>query len=147
VPKEWKKFESKDYEARRIIHDRVEMLAAVFSRKVSEELIHVYQEALAGYPAFVLRSAFVKAERELDKMPTPKTMRWICNDCMPSQNWKNDLIPSTAMDGDREVQVLLDPSDGSIRYRPQDCQEGREFLALLRKIAGKAPPREPGDET
>jgi hypothetical protein len=87
------------------------MLAAVFNHKVNENLIAVFQDALKGYPGGVLQSAFIKAERQLERFPTPKVMRSLCNEDMPSRAWRYDFAVGSGIDPEsgREVQILIDP--------------------------------------
>jgi hypothetical protein len=124
----------------------------------------VFEEVLKNYPKAVIQKAFTKAESELERFPTPKIMRTICSESMPSQTWRYDFEPSVDYDAESEVRVLIDPDptcsicrepksihplkkcgrytpsglgDDRVMFRPQDCPEGREFLLKLRKIAGQ----------
>ncbi len=153
----WKESEpADDRNQREIIQERIEMLAAVFSKKISAQMIVVFQDALERYPKSALKKGFTKAEIGLERFPTPKIMRELCNSEMPSRNWRYNFIPSKDSEG---TLCLLDPDpdcnhcreprslhpvkgcpgfEGSIyMYRPQDCPEGREFSAKFREIAGK----------
>lgn len=177
----WKKLAERDNRTdTEIIRDRVEILAAVFNRKINEQLILVFQDALRGYPKGALKRAFSKAETELEKFPTVKLMRTLCNGEMPSHAWQYTFTPSEDVDPEfgNTVRVLIDPDptcsicrepksihplrkcecytpsglgDDRVMFRPQDCPEGRTFLALLAEIARKKkipalPMREPGEE-
>lgn len=149
---------------------RVLMLAAVFNRKASDELVEVFREILSKYPFTALQKAFSKAESTLERFPTPKQMREMCNEEMPSSAWRYDFKPSHDPKG---VPCLIDPDpccdscrepksvhphrkcaffqdrlDAKYMYRPQDCPEGRGFLAALREFKKKVrkPMREPGME-
>lgn len=154
---EWKKSEPADNRSQReIIFDRIEMLAAVFNRKISEQMIVVFQEALGKFSKSTLKAAFSKAEVELERFPTPKIMRSLCYGEMPSRTWRYSFTPSHDAQG---VPCLLDPDpdcdhcreprskhphekckgfDGSVyMYKPQDCEEGRAFLAKMKAIHDK----------
>lgn len=94
-----------------VIRERVEMLAAVFSKKTTAELIVVWEQSLKEYPVSALKAAFTKAERNLERFPTPKTMRALCNENMPSQAWRYDFQPALKNDPEtgKPVRVLIDP--------------------------------------
>ena len=115
-----------------VIRDRVEMLGGIFGRKVTEPLIAVFQDVLRGYPVAVLKNSFTKAESQCERMPTPKMMRAICNEEMPSQSWKYQYRPTVDRDG---IKCWIDPDPPNkheeLLYRAEDCPEGREFLAKL----------------
>lgn len=139
---------------RTIIRERIEMIAAVFSKKISEEMILVFQSALERYPNEVLKRAFGKAETELERFPTPKAMRDYCNADMPSRGWAYDFVHSRDPEG---IPCLLDPDpncehcrdprsfhptktcdnfEGSIyMYKPEDCAEGRMYLAAVKAVS------------
>ena len=144
MSEDWQRSEPRDDRpSAQIIRERVEMLAAVFSRKLSDEMLIVFQEALHGYPKETLKRAFLKAERELDRFPTPKAMRLLCNEEMPSGAWKYHFTPKLGNDPEtgKPIRILIDPDPmpGRARelYKAEDCPEGREFLAKLKEIAGK----------
>lgn len=152
------------------IKARVLMLAAVFNRKASDELVEVFREVLRGYPFSALKGAFSKAESTLERFPTPKIMRELCNEEMPSNSWRYNFRPSTDPNG---IACLIDPDPScdfcreplsmhpnkrcaaiinllpaKFMYRPQDCEEGREFLVKLEQFKKKTRKlfREPGME-
>ena len=115
------------------------MLMAVFNRKHSDELVDVFKETLRGYPMDALKQAFKKAETELERFPTPKLMRDICNGCMPSNNWKYKQIPATTKDAEtgEAVPCRIDPESGEKLFLPQHCPEGRAFLAKMREMRNR----------
>ncbi len=123
-----------------IVRARIEMLGGVFSRKVSEQMIMVFQEALAGYPKEVLKKAFQHAERELERFPTPKIMRALCNENMPSESWKYNYKEIDGKDPEtgRPIKIRIDPAPihkgEEMLYRADDCPEGRAFLAAFREM-------------
>ena len=140
----WKQQEQSDGRtAAEIILTRVEMIGAVYSRKTSPEMITVFQEALEGYPISVLKKAFLRAERELEKFPTPKTMRQLCNEEMPSNSWKYHYkqVPGTDPETGAPITIYIDPDPlpgkSNELYRATDCPEGRRFLASPRELAGR----------
>ena len=140
----WKQQEPKDDRtAAEIIMTRVEMVGAVYSRKTSPEMITVFQEALEGYPMSVLKKAFLRAERELEKFPTPKTMRQLCNEEMPSNSWKYNYKPVPGSDPETGAPITIyidpDPLPGSSNelYMAYDCPEGREFMRVLKEMSRK----------
>jgi hypothetical protein len=120
-----------------IVRERIEMIGAVFNRKITETLILVFQDALEGYPAAVLKKAFKKAELSLQHFPTPKIMRNLCNEEMPSDSWRYSYRTGQDADG---TPYRIDPATGEKLYRPQHCPEGREFLLTLRRLAIKEKP-------
>jgi len=152
-----------------VVRERIEMLGAVFNRKITEQLICVFQDILGRYPPSVLKRAFSKAELQMEKFPTPKMMAVLCGEETPSQAWKYDFRPSFDQDVDTgaEVSVLIDPDPtcrrcrsaksehplkigeivickeavlrrgDEVMYRPQDCPEGRAFLAKLRQLGAR----------
>jgi hypothetical protein len=93
-----------------IISDRIEMLGAVFNRKITEELKQVFEEALHGYSRGALKRAFIKAERQLERFPTPKIMRSLCNEETPAKTWRYEFEISADQNPEgQEVTVLIDP--------------------------------------
>jgi len=138
------------------IRTRILMLAAVFNRKTSDELVEVFREILRGYPFNALQKAFSKAESTLERFPTPKMMRELCNEEMPSGLWRYDFKPGKDPNGvpclidpdpscdscrepkslhpNRHCQIFRDRLDAKYMYRPQDCPEGRAFLAALKSF-------------
>lgn len=122
-----------------IIRDRVEMLGAVFNRKVTEQLIAVFQDTLTGYPVSALKKAFTKAEGQLERFPTPKIMKLMCNEEMPSGAWKYHYRDAEGKDPEtgRPIRIKIDPETGEKLYRAGDCPEGRAFLEKLASIAGR----------
>ena len=113
---------------------RIMMLASVFGRKVTDEMVEVYRTALCNYPVSVLAKAFAKAEQGLERFPTPKIMRELCNGEMPSTAWKYNLKDSRDREG---TPCKIDPETGEYLYLPQNCPEGRAYLAKMREIAGR----------
>jgi hypothetical protein len=151
-----------------IIDLRVKMLAAVFGRKITDDLIIVFKRVLGVFSTRVLGKAFSKAEAELERFPTPKQMAAIAGELMPSGLWRYNFEPGEAPDPDTGmlVNVLIDPDPSCdvcreprsrhphdkctgmvdelyahAMYRPQDCPEGRAFLAVLRKIGESKKPK------
>jgi hypothetical protein len=121
------------------IRVRAMQLMFVFGKKQNSEMARVFSEVLIHYPESVLMKAFSRAERECERMPTPKVMRALCNEEMPSQAWQYDF--KRGIDPNR-IPCLIDPTgkgDKKFMYRAEDCPEGRAFLAKLREIQ-KNPP-------
>jgi hypothetical protein len=143
------------------------MLCAVFGRRGSEERKRVFCDALERFPLDVISRAFSIAEQELERFPTPRVMREICQRIAPSTSWKYFSRPSEDKDPEtgKPVTVLIDPDpncavcrepkfahptkqctvyhssglgDDRVMFSPQHCPEGREFLAELRNIANRA---------
>ena len=138
---EWRKFAQSDGRpANEIIRERIEMLAAVFSRKISEEMIIVFQDALAGYPNDVLKKSFTQAERSLERFPTPKMMRSLCNENMPSESWRYHYKETDGTDPEtgQPVKIWIDPDPihkgEELLYRADDCPEGRAFLKAFKEL-------------
>lgn len=136
----------------KLISIRVQMLAAIFSRKLSDDAIAVFQRVLLHFPEGVLKKAFTNAETSLDKMPTPKVLAQMCGEVMPSRAWRYNFQPAKGdvlIDPDPDCDVcrkpqsehptntcgFVDERNARAMYRAEDCEEGRDFLALLRKIA------------
>lgn len=123
-----------------MISIRVQMLAAVFNKKCSDELLSVFKEAMNRFPIAVLKAAFHRAEQNLDRFPTPKTMLTLCGEACPSDVWRYHYAKLEAQDPETGAPIVArrDPENGDTLYRAGDCPEGRAFLARLRSIAGKA---------
>jgi hypothetical protein len=143
-----------------IIRERVEMIAAVFSRKISEQMVVVFQDALQLYPKGAVKKAFAKAEQGLERFPTPKIMRDLCNAEMPSRGWAYHFLDGKDANG---VACRLDPDPncdycreprslhprkscagfaGSIyMYKPEDCEEGRAYLAKIQELQAEKRPK------
>lgn len=122
---------------------RTQMLALVFNRKCPSEMVEVYQRALRTFTIQTLERAFRRAENELERFPTPKTMTALCAESSPSQAWRYNYMPGTSVDDETgmPVNILIDPTAGNgvdpEMFRPQDCKAGRAFLAKLKEIARK----------
>jgi hypothetical protein len=147
-----------------LICTRLGMLINVFGKRTSEvqkqALERVWCDALGNLPAQAITDGFNKAEHSCERFPTPKSLRALCTEFMPSGAWKYDFSPSVDEDG---VEVLIDPDptctrcreprsihptakcqawersklgDHRLMYRPQNCPEGRTFLEVLREVAG-----------
>lgn len=131
------------------IRIRTRKLFSIFNRKKSDELVSVYQRTLGRVPIQSLNLGFNHAEERCERPPTPKQMLEICNEYRPSESWRYNFVPGVDGDG---IAVLIDPSAASpaerFLYRPQDCPEGRAFLARLKEIekSARRRPREPGEE-
>ena len=112
------------------------MLAAVFNRKSNGEMERVYKDALQGFPMPVLGKAFTKAEQQLERFPTPKMMRGLANESMPSETWRYryQLVESHDPETGMAVQVLIDPATGDEMFQMGDCPEGRAFHKKLLEI-------------
>ena len=142
-----------------IISIRIQMLAAVFSKKCPDELISVFKSNLNRFPITVLMKAFSRAETELERFPTPRIIASMCGEAMPSEMWRYDYKSGTDPDG---VPCLIDPDPwcdncrksrnehpneacsyftdehgAKYLYRPQDCPEGRGFLQKMSALAGR----------
>jgi hypothetical protein len=142
-----------------IIFSRIQMLAAVFSKKCPDELVSVFKAHLNRFPVTVLMKAFSRAETELERFPTPRILASMCGEAMPSGMWRYNFQPGHDSNG---VECLIDPDpmcdscrkprsehpnqacacftderEAKYMYRPQDCFEGRAFLYMLKEVAGK----------
>lgn len=140
-----------------VISVRIQMLAAALSKKCPDELIAVYQRNLSRFPISVLTKAFGRAESELERFPPPRILAGFCQESMPSEMWRYNFKPGYDDDG---VPCLIDPDpwcdvchypssehptkncaipvdrlNARFMYRPQDCAEGRGFLAKLKELA------------
>jgi hypothetical protein len=126
-----------DRTTREVVHDRLEMLCAVFNRKCSDQLIVVYQDCLEKFPPFAVKKGFTKAETELERFPTPKILRELCQGQMPSSGWQYTYKDSTSLDRDtgQIVPCKIDPVTNEELFRPQNCKEGRAFLAKLKELS------------
>jgi hypothetical protein len=135
------------------------MLFAVFNRRESNELIEVFKNRLEIFDSKVLRKAFDSCESELEKFPTVKYVLGLCYQDRPSTAWRYNYQPGyddqgmpCLHDPDPDCDVcreprskhphatckaMVDGKDARNMYRPQDCPEGRAFLALLAKMASE----------
>jgi hypothetical protein len=146
------------FDVRSYIDTRVRMLFAVFNRRESDELIEVFKNRMEGFGEKTLRKVFDRCESELEKFPTVKQVLAYCYAERPSEGWKFNYAPTFDENG---IPCLRDPdptcsdcrdprsyhpsarckeyisrSDNRFLYLPQNCPEGREFLAAMREIAG-----------
>lgn len=139
-----------DREANRtLISVRVQMLIALFGKKVTddgfESMKRVYCDSLENFETDAISGGFKKAEQGCERFPTPKAMRDLCAECSSSGTWRYNYTPSKAIDPETQktVDVKIDPVTKDVLYRAEDCPEGRAFLAKLREIArpkkGKTP--------
>lgn len=151
-----------DVDIRMYIQTRVQILFAVFSKKSSEELVLVFQNRLEQFSQPVLRKVFDRCESELERFPTVKQVLGFCYTERPSETWRYNYVPSTDEHG---VECLEDPDPNCSRcreprslhphakcqeyestlqnhllYRPQNCPEGKAFLALMESMAVKKIP-------
>ena len=111
---------------------RTMQLMVTFGKKENHEMARVFVEVLSRYPEGVLKRAYSRAERELERFPSPKVMRQICNEEMPPQTWRYDYVRSKDNAG---TPCLIDPATKEWLYLPQDCNEGRLYLEVLAEIA------------
>ena len=125
-----------------LISVRLQMLIHLFGRKVNEEQLdsmkRVYSETLGRMPLDAISRGFAKAERTCDRMPTPKLMRELCSEFISGgsryhfgDGWGED--PETK----QRVRVKVDQDTGEVLYKAENCPEGREFLATLRRMSRK----------
>ena len=82
-----RRFENYDsnFDPAELIKERLTKLGAVFNRKIKNEAVAVYQEALHGYPFHVLEQAFTQAFNTLERFPTPRTLRMLANEHMSAR--------------------------------------------------------------
>lgn len=128
---------------RSLISVRLQMLISLFNKKISSEsleaLTRVYCTALENFPERSITQGFNNAEQALERFPTPKILRELCNKFAPSNVWKYHFKPGKARDPEtgEEVDILIDPDPAAGKsnqvFRPQDCPEGRRFLAKLKE--------------
>lgn len=115
---------------------RVQSLAVILGKKLPEELIAVFQKCLSVFPIHVLSSTFSKAEKSLEKFPTPRRMAELCREEMPSEDWRYQFKPGVDPHG---VACMIDPDpkcpEEKYLYKWHDCEEGRIFMKLLREVA------------
>jgi len=142
-----------DKEANRsLISVRIQMLMALFGKKVSDEgfesVKRVYCDALEGFASEAIMGGFRKAEQSCERFPTPKAIRELCSECSVSTLWRYTYNSSKAIDPETKqtVPVKIDPETREILYKATDCPEGRAFLARLRELGKKQKSREPGEE-
>jgi hypothetical protein len=118
------------------------MLMGLFGKKITDDQLdtmkRVYFEALENMSTEAITGGFKRAEQTLDRFPTPRAMRDLCADCETGGLERYDYGDSRAIDPGtgQEVAVKIDPITREILYKAEDCPEGREFLATLRRIAG-----------
>jgi len=121
-----------------LIRERVQSLCAVFHRKESEALEAVAVQHLGRFDSTTLRRAFNRLETDIEKFPSIRQMRSFCVEEMPSEAWQYNYERVVVKDPEGKlVDATKDPKTGEILYRPQDCTEGRIFLAALRALAAK----------
>lgn len=148
---------------RSLIRIRMLMLIQVLGKRVTDDnletFLAVYVDSLQGFGQGTLTRAFKRAEQELERFPTPKILKEICNMEAPSNNWRYNFTPGV---DDNGVPCLIDPDpdcdecrepirlhptkkcftavdkrQAKFMYRPQNCEEGREFLAKLKEFSAK----------
>jgi hypothetical protein len=117
---------------------RVQILAEVFGKKYGDALVSVYVKHLAAFPIWILTKAFSRAETELERFPTPNVLLHMCGEAQPSGAWRYNFAPGFDLEG---MPCLIDPDPPTpadrFMYKPQDCEEGRAFLASIKVIAGR----------
>lgn len=139
---------------------RTGMLATVYGVKENPSRVDVFVRHLKTVPLETLKKAFDKAEIAFEKMPSPKKVGELCGEFMPSQSWRYNFQPGHDREG---TPCLLDPDPdcdacrepwskhptltcakpvdklgARYMYKPQDCPEGRAFLAKLREVRDSA---------
>lgn len=139
---------------------RTGMLATVYGAKENQARCEVFIRHLKNVPLSALKKAFDKAEIAFEKMPSVKKVGELCSELMPSQTWRYNFTPGTDKQG---VVCLIDPDpdcdvcrepwskhphekcsqvvnklDARHMHKPQDCPEGRAFLAKLAEVRDSA---------
>jgi hypothetical protein len=131
-----------------------------------EALKRVYCDALQNFTKQAISAGFSKVEKNCDRFPTPKLLAYVCQENMPSEAWRYSFSPYEDQDPEtgETVSVIIDPDptcytcreprsshpskrckqytksglgDDRVMFRPQDCPEGRAFLAKLKEISEK----------
>ena len=126
---------------RSLIGIRLQMLVDLFGKRVADDsmdaLRRVYCDTLEGFPSYAISKGFSKAEQSCEKFPTPKTMREFIAGEVIADTSRYTFRTAKATDPitGEPIEVMLDPETGQRLYRPQDCPEGRWFLAKLKEIA------------
>jgi hypothetical protein len=131
-----------DREANRtLISVRIQMLMALFGKKVNEEgfesVKRVYCDALEGFDTDAITGGFKKAEQSCERLPSPRLLRDFCGEFSAGGAWRYSYTPSRALDPETKapVDVKIDPVTKEVLYKAHDCPEGRAFLKKLREIA------------
>lgn len=117
-----------------IISIRTQMLMAVFGKRENSDLVAVFKRHLNKYPTWILGKAFTRAETELERFPTVRWLVGACEQLKPSTIWKYDYKDAKDENG---VPCKIDPENGEQLYLPQHCAEGRAFLRVFARLAGR----------
>lgn len=152
-----------DLESRRsFISIRIQMLISLFGKKTSDDTLEaikrVFCDVLENFPQRVITKVFTRAERECERFPTPRQLAILASEEMPGNAWRYNFTKAKRLDPENVmfIDVLIDPDPlcqtcriaksehkkqshsyqgDEVMYRPQDCPEGRAFLAKLKEIS------------
>lgn len=139
------------------LRTRAGMLMVAYGKKENPVLVDLFVKHLAHLPYVAIKGGFDKAEISFERFPTVKKIAEMCGEFVPSQSWRYNFKPDVDHDG---IPCLIDPDpdcdfcrqpwsqhpnakcakvvdarDARRMYKPQDCEEGRTFLALFKTIA------------
>ena len=123
---------------RSLISIRVQMLITLFNKRISDEalssVVRVFCDGLEHLPSEAITRGFSKAEQELDRFPTPRLMKDICSEFIPTNMWCYDFKPAISRDPEtgEQVSILLDPDPNCAR-----CREPRSKHPVVRVSGGK----------
>lgn len=125
-------------ESEEIIRMSLPSLCSVLGKKFSAGLADAWVEHLRHFSVNVIKRAFTRMERECERWPSLKVARSICGEEQPSQGYGGRFTQGIARNEFGENVPVLFDSLGNPKeplFRATDCSEGREFLALIRKLA------------
>lgn len=116
---------------------RLPMLCSTLSKKYSPGLLESWQRHLDRFDPPVIKRAFDRMERDLQRWPSLASAMQVCREEMRGQHIGLRFERGVGKDPETGLSVIIlrDLHDeGKELFKADDCPEGREFLRLLHSL-------------
>lgn len=139
------------------IRIRAGQLMAAYGKKEKPGFLDIIVKHLGHLPEVAIKGGFDRAEISFERFPSVKKIADMCGECLPPQTWRYNFKPGIDSDGtpclidpdpdcdfcrkpwsqhpNERCGTVVDKRHARYMYRPQDCEEGRAFLAAFKAIA------------
>ena len=127
-----------------MLHIALDAWSAFAGRKLNQQAIDSWVSQFKEVDPLVLGPALEYVTAHVRRMPWPGDLteaiaivreRQHFGESAPS--WKHTELPDKDSETSKPIVVWQDEETKEKYYRPQDCPEGREFLALTKKLGPK----------
>jgi hypothetical protein len=128
------------FQSEEIIERGITSIAAALNqRPPSDATINVWKALFSNENARVLAMCFRRLVEESDRFPPPRRMRGLLAEFKP--RGIPALTHTAGFDAAGRPCWFWSDEPTAPAYRPQDCQEGLEYLARMRKLCASNTPR------